>query len=99
MSPRPIVLALVATAASGVAYALLRMRRGGARDRPQAREPQEYTCDCGQAFRMTGRGRHRVYWLANAPEPDPLLSDRCPSCDRPLPREGEVRLAGSPNAL
>jgi hypothetical protein len=97
MSRRPIVLALMAAAASGVAYALLRLRRGGTRDRPRAREPQEYTCDCGQAFRMTGMGRHRVFWLANAPEGDPLLSDRCPSCDRPLPREPEVRVVAGAN--
>jgi hypothetical protein len=97
MSRRPIVLALMATAASGVGYALLRLRRGGSRDRPQARELEEYTGDCGRAFRTTGIGRHRVYWLADAPKGDPVLSDRCPSCDRPLPREEEVRVASSAN--
>jgi hypothetical protein len=43
-----------------------------------------WSCACGQRLRMTGSGRHRVYWLAEAPESDPILGHDCPSCGRPL---------------
>jgi hypothetical protein len=95
MRPRPIALSLAAVAASAVGYALLRLGRRGPRERHQVRESQQCTCECGQAFRMTGTGRHRVYWLADASAGEPLLSNHCPSCDRPLPRAQDVRLVAS----
>jgi hypothetical protein len=65
--------------------ALLR-RDGG--DEETLREPvQEWSCDCGQAFRTTGSGRHVVYWVKDAPEGDPVMSGKCPSCERELPGE------------
>jgi hypothetical protein len=97
MHRRIAVPALFAAAASGVAYALSRLRRGAAaRDRrrgPRA-EHQEHRCDCGQLFHVSGTGRHRVYWLPNASPRDPVLSDDCPSCGRPLPHERQE--AGAP---
>ena len=60
---------------------------GAAKDaEPAARE--EWSCECGQEYRVSGAGRHRVYWLADADESDPVLSDTCPSCDRGLPGKG-----------
>jgi hypothetical protein len=107
MQRRVVVPALFATAASGVAYALSRLRRGGAaRAEPNGSPPagattretadaapaeqQEYRCDCGQAFQVSGAGRHRVYWLPDASPSDPVLSATCPECDRPLPREPQT---------
>ena len=92
MHRRVAVPALFAVAASGVAYALSRLRRGGAahdRDRRRGRsaEHQEHRCECGQVFHVSGTGRHRVYWLPDASPRDPVLSDDCPSCGRPLPHE------------
>ena len=58
----------------------LRGRRGS----PGAAE-QSWECACGQRFRVAGVERHRVYWVAGAPESDPVMSGLCPSCERPLP--------------
>jgi hypothetical protein len=72
----------------------LAARRGGAtaaRAEQPAREP--WRCECGKAFLVAGRDRHRIYWLEGAPESEPLLTDRCPSCDRPLPAEHEAGAA------
>jgi hypothetical protein len=48
-----------------------------------------WTCACGQALRTVGSGRHQVHWVADAPEDDPILGDRCPSCGRALTAEQE----------
>jgi hypothetical protein len=73
-----LVVALAATAGA-VAW-----RRRGGRSRL---EPQtEWTCACGQQFRVSGTGRHRVYWLAEASAADPVVGERCPACDRAFPR-------------
>jgi hypothetical protein len=95
MRPRPVAIAIAGTAASAVAVALIRLRRPGstgaaAVGRPDAGRPETYRCECDQEFRVSGTGRHRVYWLAGAPDDDPVLSPVCPSCDRPLPRDSEV---------
>jgi hypothetical protein len=91
-----VVLAGAAAAAASIgggAVVLARRRtttQGGAR-RPARRfgrrapGPDTWTCTCGTAFRVTGAGRHQVFWLADAPEDEPVMGDRCPSCDRPLP--------------
>jgi hypothetical protein len=61
---------------------LARLRgRGG----PPGAAEQSWECACGQRFRVAGVERHRVYWVAGAPESDPVMSDLCPSCERPLP--------------
>jgi hypothetical protein len=46
---------------------------------------QEWTCECGQAYRVSGEGRHRIYWLPDAPVSDPITEGRCASCGRGLP--------------
>ena len=97
MSRRVVVPALFAAVAAGVGFALVRLRRRGA-DTPFAPRPlsdgngpeSEYVCDCGQAFRLTGAGRHRVYWLPDAAPADPVVSAECPNCERPLPRDQPV---------
>lgn len=75
--------ALGVGAAAAGAFAFLRRLRSDRR-RADAR-PQAVVCECGQAFRVTGMDRHRVYWLIDAAESDPLLGERCPACDRALP--------------
>ncbi|HEX2103707.1 MAG TPA: hypothetical protein VHF51_08645 [Solirubrobacteraceae bacterium] len=101
MKRRIAVPALFAIAASAVAYALLRLRRGGGPSSERARppgssapEPQEYRCECGQTFLVSGAGRHRVYRLPDASPSDPVLAPTCPSCERPLPRDPQT--AGDP---
>ena len=94
MHRRVAVPALFAAAAGGVAYALLRLRRGGDPAGRAEASPEEYRCDCGQTFHVSGAGRHRVYWLPGASPSDPVLSPTCPECDRPLPRDPQV--AGTP---
>jgi hypothetical protein len=94
-----VVLAAAAAAAAGIgggAVVVARRRRTtmttGAGTRRPARRfgrrapgPDTWTCACGTAFRVTGAGRHQVFWLAEAPEDEPVMGDRCPSCDRALP--------------
>jgi len=92
-----VVLAAATAAAAGVgggAVVLARRRRttaGAGARRPPRRfgrrvpGPDTWTCACGTAFRVTGAGRHQVFWPADAPEDEPVMGDRCPSCDRPLP--------------
>jgi hypothetical protein len=46
-----------------------------------------WTCQCGQEFRVSGRDRHRLYWLPDAKPEDPILDDRCPTCERQLSAE------------
>jgi hypothetical protein len=98
MPRRVAVPALFAAVAGGVAYALLRLRRGGDPGRRAGkREPaphEEYRCDCGRTFHVSGAGRHRVYRLPGASPSDPVLSPTCPECDRPLPRDPQA--AGAP---
>jgi hypothetical protein len=60
----------------------------GARAAPAGAE--QWTCACGTRFRLTGAGRHQVFWLADAAEDEPVLGDRCPSCDQPLPSRAEA---------
>ena len=86
MKRRIAVPALFAAAAAGVAYALLRLRRGGPAARAGTAEPQEFRCACGERFHVAGADRHRIYWLPGASAAEPVLSGECPSCGRPLPR-------------
>ena len=46
---------------------------------------KEWTCECGQEYRVSGEGRHRVYWLTGASHNDPVIGTTCPECDRELP--------------
>jgi hypothetical protein len=64
-----------------------RLRPGSAgRGRTASPAVQEtFTCECGQAYRVSGTGRHRLYWPEGAGERDALLTPECVSCERPLP--------------
>jgi len=93
MDRRIAVPALFATAAAGVAYALLRLRRDRHRDPAAAQRPAEYRCACGQRFNVSGTGRHTIYWLPEASASDPVLSPECPNCERPLPRAEQAATA------
>jgi hypothetical protein len=84
MRPRTLALAIAAVGGSAVAIALARLKRPEIRLRRRAQQPDTYRCACGQGFRVTGSGRHRVYWLEGAAQDDPVLSQHCPACDRSL---------------
>ena len=85
MRSRTVALAIAAGAGSAVAIALARLKRPDlALRRRRAAQPETYRCACGQAFRVSGRDRHRVFWIEGAPEGEPLLSPQCPECDRSL---------------
>ena len=79
---RAVTGALALSALVAAALALLQRRRSSAR---AAHASRVWQCECGQAFRIAGLDRHRVYWLPDAPANDPIISGRCPACDRPLP--------------
>ena len=85
------LVALVAALTAAVAATAARLRRRSADTGIEVQD--SYTCRCGAQYRMTGVDRHRVYWPAGAPESDPVLGDRCPSCDAPLPRGHETASA------
>jgi hypothetical protein len=53
-----------------------------------------YACECGQAYRVAGVDRHRVYWPEGAEEAEPVVGDTCVSCDRPLPAGHDTAVAG-----
>jgi lipid-binding SYLF domain-containing protein len=80
------LLAVAAGLAAGIAAAGRRITQ-----RRQSSQ-STYRCRCGSSYRVSGTDRHRVYWPAGAPESDPVLGDRCPNCDAPLPsgHEGAV---------
>jgi hypothetical protein len=65
----------------------LRRLTGRSDEEGSATARESWQCACGQLFVVTGRDRHRVYWVQGAPESDPVLAHRCPSCDRELPVE------------
>jgi hypothetical protein len=85
------LLGVLAALTAGLAATVARRRRGGATPwgggnaEGTAEEPRMVTCTCGTAYRMTGVGRHRVYWPADAPDDQPVLGDECPECGEPLP--------------
>ncbi|HEX8101063.1 MAG TPA: hypothetical protein VF533_00485 [Solirubrobacteraceae bacterium] len=90
---RAAAAAAVAAIAAGVALVLRRMRPA-ADSEPAAPGQASWRCECGQAFRVSGAGRHQVFWLDGAAEADPVLGDRCPACERPLaPAEEPARAA------
>lgn len=92
----PALAAAVLALAAAVA-ALLRRRRPKEEDlraapgSPPSQEPaakvvgQDWSCQCGQGYRVSGEGRHRIYWLPEAPVSDPVTDGRCASCGRELP--------------
>jgi putative intracellular protease/amidase len=92
---RPGPIALLAAGGAGLAVAgLLGGRRVARAARPAiervrgtsaAPAPETWACACGQEYRVSGRGRHRIYWPEGAAESDPLLAPECVNCERPLP--------------
>jgi hypothetical protein len=96
--PARLPVLLAALAALGAAGAALLRRRGkapqdlrAAPGSPPSQEAatavvqQEWTCQCGQVYRVSGEGRHRIYWLPDAPVSDPVTEGRCVNCERQLP--------------
>ncbi len=88
------VLAGLTAATAATAGTILRRRRRERSVPPAGRtiagapsEPQTYTCSCGQEYRTSGTGRHRVYWPADAPDDQPVMGDACPECGTALPAE------------
>ena len=79
---RPIIFVggTAAALAASIAAAV-RRRRAQADARPGN---ADFNCECGQAYRVVGEGRHRVFWLPDAAEDDPVLEDACPQCERRL---------------
>ena len=45
-----------------------------------------YTCEgCQTEYRVSGEGRHTVYWKADSSVSDPVLDGACVECGKPLP--------------
>lgn len=65
---------------AGAAYAL-RSRLAAVLPGRRTAGPDRFRCDCGETLRVTGQGRHRIYFAGD----DALLDPACPSCSRPLP--------------
>ena len=46
----------------------------------------EYRCECGRTFRVSGGGRHRIYFEpSDSALDDPVMNGVCPECGRGLP--------------
>jgi len=82
-----VLAAAVTTAAAAVAVVIGRRRRGKSDDGRDS-----WSCDCGQAYLVSGLDRHRVYWLSGAQQSDPLLARECVSCGAELPATHESAL-------
>jgi hypothetical protein len=73
--------ATAAAAALGVAATWRRRSRHGS--------AELWTCDCGQRYLVRGVDRHRVYWLPDTSQTDPVLERDCLRCGSPLPHGHE----------
>jgi len=71
-------------------------------DKPAADTVEStYACEgCATEYRVSGEGRHRVYWKAGASIADAVLDGKCVECGKPLPghhpapgREGDEETA------
>lgn len=104
MAARVKLLALIALVGGALAAVLRRRRSSGSAASGSSPTPpsppvseapasdvvtETWACECGQEYRVSGEGRHRVYWPAEAPVSDPTISGDCVKCDRPLPDEHE----------
>jgi hypothetical protein len=82
-----VLAAAVPAAAAAVAVAIARRRRRGSADGRDS-----WSCGCGQAYLVSGLDRHRVYWLPDARQSDPLLVRACVSCGAVLPAGHDAAL-------
>jgi hypothetical protein len=87
---REALVGAVAAIAVGAAAVILRRRR---QQDQESRRP--WRCECGQAYLVHGMDRHRVYWLPEAPESDPLLERECVQCGATLPAGHDTALLGA----
>lgn len=81
-----------AAALAAVGAVLARRRRRGAAPATTGRTPiaaaeERYACACGAVYGVSGIGRHRVFWPADATVADAVLEDHCPACGRAWPAE------------
>lgn len=64
-----------------------------------------YTCDgCQTEYRVSGEGRHTVYWKADSSISDAVIDGKCVECGKPLPghhpaEDDEEGDASSPEAV
>ena len=65
---------------AGTAYAL-RSRIAAVVPSRKKAAGDRFKCECGETLRVTGGGRHRIYFQGD----EALLESACPSCSRPLP--------------
>lgn len=49
-----------------------------------------YTCTCGHELRVSGSGRHRIYFELSASPADPIMTGCCPGCRETLPGKRAV---------
>ncbi len=50
-----------------------------------------YRCSCGHVLRVSGLGRHRVYFeLTDERLDDPVMNGVCPACQCGLPGKNHV---------
>lgn len=58
-----------------------------------AEQPQTtplYRCACGHSLRVSGLGRHRIYFeLSDERLDDPVMNGVCPACQRGLPGKNQ----------
>jgi hypothetical protein len=87
-SPRraPWLAAAVVTVAAG-AVVIVRRSHGASEDGRRS-----WSCNCGQAYLVSGIDRHRVYWLPDAGQFEPLLVRECVSCGSELPAGHDAAL-------
>jgi hypothetical protein len=82
-----IILGLAGAVAAAVGRHILSRRRDHATG---STEPEgRWTCACGAEYRVTGVGRHQVFWPADGDPRDAVMSKECPQCGRALARETE----------
>ena len=84
-------LVIVGSAASVLLHRRNRVREP---ERPvQADDPVsgvidvKWKCECGKTYRVSGEGRHRVYWADDSTMRDPIVDRECPDCGKALPAE------------
>lgn len=90
MTGRLAIGAVAAAALAAIGAVLARRRRGGAPTAgrtPIVATEERYTCECGVVYGVSGVGRHRVFWPADATVADAVLEDHCPACGRAWPAQ------------